>query len=490
MIDITFDFRSDTPPGKDPDTFSPTLCRYHQILWSKPLPTGELFELEVTGPPYYLHHRSELGEFLLSSDAVVPSFSWLASIVDQIPEVERDEFKRIGYTIGGMMVFPAQRVAGKMTINGARGWHPRIKDRFDLTVECIRRHYVEEPSPLSDTLARYADFFGLFGDFAGYVDFFHLQDLVNEDASTVRFFTPFADFTASPLPATVDAYLGYRQHAIEFIESRNRRIADCLAAGADPLEHIWQPEKRAPGRTHSPTIRGSSCVLSPMADRPVGRSAEQAKRDRQLLAPTGGVRADPTAAASFKTAKARLGPSVPAKELTPFIKSVLAESPRDPSLRDVLDYGCGRGADVGYFRSLGIDANGYDPHLPFGFGESPAGLFTVVTLIFVLNVLSTEEARREAIREAAAHLATKGALIVATRSTATIQSAADRNGWRGSGDGFLSLRGTFQHGMDAAEIVGLGEMIGLQRRPICPPANVRDAALVALARRTPTPGNA
>jgi hypothetical protein len=38
-----------------------------------------------------------------------------------------------------------------------------------LTLECIRRHYLDEPSPLSDTLARYADFFGLFGDFAGYV---------------------------------------------------------------------------------------------------------------------------------------------------------------------------------------------------------------------------------------------------------------------------------------------------------------------------------
>ena len=75
MIDVTFDFRSDTPPGKDPDTFSPTLRRYHQLLWSKPLPSGALFELDVTGPPYYLHHRSELGEFWLSSDAVVPSFS-------------------------------------------------------------------------------------------------------------------------------------------------------------------------------------------------------------------------------------------------------------------------------------------------------------------------------------------------------------------------------------------------------------------------------
>ena len=230
-IDITFDFRSDTPPGKDPDTFSPTLRRYHQLLWSKPLPSGELFELDVSGPPYYLHHRSELGEFWLSSDAVVPSFRWLAPIIDQIPEVEREEFMRIGYTIGGMMVFPANRIDGKMTINQRRGCHHQITDRFDLTLECIRRHYLDEPSPLGDTLALYADFFGLFGDFAGYVEFFHLQDAVNEDTSTVKLSMPFEGFDASPLPATVDAYLAYRQRAIEFIESRNRRIAAYVRAG-------------------------------------------------------------------------------------------------------------------------------------------------------------------------------------------------------------------------------------------------------------------
>jgi hypothetical protein len=229
MIDITFDFRSDTPLGKDPDTFSPTLRTYHQLLWSKPLPSGELFELNVSGPPYYLHHRSKLGEFWLSSDTVVPSFRWLALVVDELPEVERDEFMRIGYTIGGMMIFPAQRVDGKMTINGARGFNRRIKDRFDLTVECIRRHYVGLLSPLSDVLSRYAGFFGLFGDFAGYVDFFHLQDLVNEGASAVKFFTPFENFTGSPVPGSLDAYLDYRQRAIEFIESRNRRIAAYVA---------------------------------------------------------------------------------------------------------------------------------------------------------------------------------------------------------------------------------------------------------------------
>jgi hypothetical protein len=124
----------------------------------------------------------------------------------------------------------AHQVDRKMTINGQRGCHPKIMDRFDLTLECIRRHYLDEPSPLSDTLARYADFFGLFDDFAGYVDFFHLQDLMNEVTQTVKFSMPFEDFTTSPLPGTVDAYLAYRQRATEFIVSRNRRIAAHLGA--------------------------------------------------------------------------------------------------------------------------------------------------------------------------------------------------------------------------------------------------------------------
>jgi hypothetical protein len=240
MINVSFDFRSDTPSGKDADTFSPTLRRYHQLLWSKPLPRGELFKLDASGgPPYYMHHRSELGEFWLSSDVAIPTFWYVPWISDQIPEAEREAFDRIVWTIGGSIVFPAQLVDRKMTINGQRAFHPRIKDRFDLTVECIRRHYLSEPSPLAPVLARYADFFRLFGDFAGYVDFFHLQDLVDEGASTVRFFAPFEDFTGSPVPGTLDAYLAYRERAIAFIESRNRRIAAYVAEYPPRLEPPW-----------------------------------------------------------------------------------------------------------------------------------------------------------------------------------------------------------------------------------------------------------
>jgi len=213
----------------DPDAWSPTLRRYHQLLWSKPLPNGAPFELDVTTPYVYLHHLSKLGEFWVTSDTVIPTFTRLQRlkhIIKQIPEVENEAFNTLGYTIGGMMVFPGIQIDGRPTINGARGLHPQIRDRFDLTLECIRRYYRGEPNnPLGDTLARYADFFRLFGDLAGYVDFFYLQDLVDEASSTVKFFTPFGDFGEWVLPTSLDAYLGYRRRAMEFIESRNRRIA-------------------------------------------------------------------------------------------------------------------------------------------------------------------------------------------------------------------------------------------------------------------------
>jgi hypothetical protein len=231
-IDITFDFRSDTPPEKDPDVDSPTLRRYHKLLWSKPLPSGELFVLDDTTPRAYayLHHRSEVGEFFLSSDTVIPDFSRekkFAHIIDQVPAKELNSFITISYTIGGMMIFPGKQINRKMTINQQRGCHPWIKDRFDFTVECIRRYYLNESSPLSDTLVRYADFFELFGDFRGYVEFFLLQDLVAEDYCAVKFFTPFEDFnTSSPLPGSMDDYREYQQLAVEFIEARNRRILE------------------------------------------------------------------------------------------------------------------------------------------------------------------------------------------------------------------------------------------------------------------------
>src|SRR5215218_5024073 len=73
-IDVTFDFRDDSAGG-DPDTDSPTLRRYHQLLWSKPLPNGVHFVLDATTPYAYLHQRSALGESYLASDSVIATSS-------------------------------------------------------------------------------------------------------------------------------------------------------------------------------------------------------------------------------------------------------------------------------------------------------------------------------------------------------------------------------------------------------------------------------
>jgi hypothetical protein len=223
LIDTTFDFRSDTPLGKDPDTWSITLCRYHKLLWSKRLPNGRLFDLDHKNAPFYLHHRSNLGEFWLSSDTVIPTFRKRA--IDQVPE-DLKTFGGLGYTIGGMMLFPANQINKKWTINQERGCTKAICDRFDLTLECIRRHYSWGESPLSEVLARYRDYFGLFRDFSGYVEFFLLQDLVTSNCEAVKFFSPFDDFKSSPVPDSLTAYLAYRALAVTFLEARNQRMRD------------------------------------------------------------------------------------------------------------------------------------------------------------------------------------------------------------------------------------------------------------------------
>jgi hypothetical protein len=195
-------------------------------LWSKPLPSGAPFELDDMTPGVYLHHHSFLGEFFLGSDSVIPTYSedgrlWLR--FQALTQEEQRAFETLTYTIGGMMVFPANRIERRMTINGARGCHPRIKDRFDLTVECIRRHYCNQPHPLCAVFARYAEFFALFGNFRGFVEHFLLQDLVDAGQS-VRFFLPFQDFAGPAVPSDAAGYRTYWRHAVDFVRSRNQRI--------------------------------------------------------------------------------------------------------------------------------------------------------------------------------------------------------------------------------------------------------------------------
>lgn len=229
QIDTTFDFRTEIAPGRDPDACSPTLRRYHKLLWSKPLPNGREFTLSDVSWSQYLYHRSDLGEFRLTSDGIAATFTQrknpaVQGMLAAFPDDEHEAFRAKAYMIAGFLVFPGNTAERKgQTINQRRGCDPRINDRIDLTMECIRRHYLGEPSPLASTLARYADFFDLFGGFADYVDFFLLNDLVSHDASSVRIFLPL-NFDASGLPADADAYRAYRERMLAFLNARSGRI--------------------------------------------------------------------------------------------------------------------------------------------------------------------------------------------------------------------------------------------------------------------------
>lgn len=223
-VDTTFNVYSDARGG-DPDRTSPTLRYYHKFLWSKSLPNGDKFELTDHKTGVYLYHNSGPREYFLGSDAITHSYKdhkrkkWLTQ---QIPG-DVDELFDTGSTIGAFTLFPNNRVDGRHTINQARGVNSLIDDRFDLTLECIRRFYLGQESPLYKTLSRYKAFFQLFESFEGYFKFFLLDDLVDENQQ-IKFYLPFDDFTTKPRFTDVDEYLLYKAGVMTFVRLRNKRI--------------------------------------------------------------------------------------------------------------------------------------------------------------------------------------------------------------------------------------------------------------------------
>ncbi|MEJ5315581.1 MAG: hypothetical protein WHS63_01095 [Tenuifilum sp.] len=228
-IDIDFDFRKDSKCG-DPDVDSPKLYEIHKLLWSKDLPNGKKFTLEIK--------RGSSGRFLLknnftmnlSSDRMCPHFdgNYRNKFYGSLSDNELEELKHKVRTIGGHIVFPAHKKNG-FTINQARGVNRIICDRFDLTLECIRRFYNNEESPLTKTITNYKDFFDLFVDFKGYVDFFHLQDFVDQNGQ-IEFSLPFDNFNRPPLPQTINEYKKYMEHTLELMNNRNKRILKSLTS--------------------------------------------------------------------------------------------------------------------------------------------------------------------------------------------------------------------------------------------------------------------
>lgn len=92
----------------------------------------------------------------------------MEQVKEALPDYKNyfEKFTRRSYTLPGEIIFPMHR----NSMNQRRGISGKIKDRWDLTLECMRRHYVGEDSPLKSVTDSDAAFYDLFVNFKGYVD--------------------------------------------------------------------------------------------------------------------------------------------------------------------------------------------------------------------------------------------------------------------------------------------------------------------------------
>lgn len=230
QINVEFCFLDDPDYLTDADRDSRTLRRWHQQLWSKSLPSGQSIAWELEPGTSCLVH----GDLRVSSDTIATTHSnyrrlGTAQMWESLDQPEQDKYDRLFYTIGGFIIFPTR----PQSLNQRRGTAASIADRFDLTLECIRQHYLgRTDNPLAEVLILDAAYFRLFGEgsegFAAFVEFFHLQPLASPDS--VRWLDGHAgrewDFDSPPLPQTIDAYRHYLDNVATFVAARNARIRD------------------------------------------------------------------------------------------------------------------------------------------------------------------------------------------------------------------------------------------------------------------------
>lgn len=222
------------PDGGDPDRDSKELKEYHRILWSSRELSSKSFKL-VNGPANKLIYENGDLSIAFTPDSITNSFyrhKRRTKIIDQYCEEDSEirnllnDYFKTDYVIGSSIIFPVSinGISIQKTLNIKRGISRYIRDRFDLTLECIRRYYdfSNRKSPLLDDIEKNRPFFDLFHDFRTYVDFFFLNDLVDDNYNVISF-TECIDFEHA-YPKDRDEYKMYLKHMMDFYISRNKRI--------------------------------------------------------------------------------------------------------------------------------------------------------------------------------------------------------------------------------------------------------------------------
>ena len=102
--------------------------------------------------------------------------------------------------------------------------------------------------------------------------------------------------------------------------------------------------------------------------------------------------------------------------------------------RTVFDFGCGRGADVEFLTTMGVNSSGFDP---FYFNKNKKKKADVVNLGYVINVIECPEERISVLKEA--YSLADICLVVSVQTKSAIVNGAAKHG-----DGCITQRDTFQ----------------------------------------------
>lgn len=151
---------------------------------------------------------------------------------------------------------------------------------------------------------------------------------------------------------------------------------------------------------------------------------------------------------SFLSAKNRPAPSKP---LLDMLESGVVNG-------SILDYGCGKGADVDYLTIIKPNTMiaGYDPHYQ---PILPRLLFDTIFCAYVINYIRDRAIVDDMISTMKRKLSDDGRLILVARSIAEVNGNVKRNSsWKYDPDsgGYTSKKsGIFQRGYDTSELIQL-----------------------------------
>ena len=107
------------------------------------------------------------------------------------------------------------------------------------------------------------------------------------------------------------------------------------------------------------------------------------------------------------------------------------------TLGSMLDFGAGKSIDSERWKKEAevLDAQAYDKHEQSGFegrGTKPDRKFELVTVIFVLNVVETDQDRIKILNDAMQYVKPDGYIFIATRSKKEIERARVRSEKKGN----------------------------------------------------------